>query len=410
MRNLKSLIISLILLGLFFQNTLQEIIPLFQYLDEVLAIACIFLFLFDSINYKKIKKIDLLIMVLMTLTVIVGIFGGIVSELTPTLFWQFVDILSIFKFSFVILYLNNKNSIFTSKIDKKVIFKIVVPVLRTYLLILLFFCIENIFRDIGMNYGYRFGLRSFSFIYGTPGLIINQMTYSLIIFTIARIRQNKGNIGWEQIVTLIIILSTLRFRGFVLAFIYIVLFIFKHRTNKRKRRSYVLPLIVSTVIAIILGKSQFSMYFLESNTPRQRFVLGALQLAKEYFPLGSGFGTFGSSVAADNYSLVYYQLGFNHYYGMSYQQPLFLNDNYFPMILGQLGYLGTCLFIIFLFLVIKEFLVGYMHSKFLLLSIFVTVDILFSSIQSSYLAHYSVVALLFIFMSLSKNEVLKDDY
>lgn len=83
---------------------------------------------------------------------------------------------------------------------------------------------------------------------------------------------------------------------------------------------------------------------------------------------------------------------------MSPNQQLFLNDNFFPMIFGQFGLLGALAFFIVLIEYVNDImkrysLKGNKITKFV--ASFWVIDALMSSLQSSYLSHYSLIALSF---------------
>lgn len=83
--------------------------------------------------------------------------------------------------------------------------------------------------------------------------------------------------------------------------------------------------------------------------PRITFYLTGFDIAKKFFPFGAGFGRFGSWLSRVHYSPLYYQYGFNEHMGLSPQDPRFLNDNFWPMILGETGVWG-CLALIVVFI------------------------------------------------------------
>ena len=72
----------------------------------------------------------------------------------------------------------------------------------------------------------------------------------------------------------------------------------------------------------------------------------------EHFPFGTGFGSFGSSIAANYYSPIYERLGYQNNYGMSSEYSGFLTDCFLPTIFAQFGFIG----LVFLFLIICYFL------------------------------------------------------
>ena len=82
------------------------------------------------------------------------------------------------------------------------------------------------------------------------------------------------------------------------------------------------------------------------NAPRYLFFYYGGKTANTYFPLGSGFATFGSDQAARNYSRLYYQYGFNSLFGMNTEDGSFLSDTFWPMAIGQFGWIGSILYIL----------------------------------------------------------------
>ncbi len=93
----------------------------------------------------------------------------------------------------------------------------------------------------------------------------------------------------------------------------------------------------------------YSEYVLQNESAaRDVLTFGAIDVAHKYFPLGAGFGRYGSSVAAENYSPEYVILGFPDIWGVSNQAGtgMFLNDTAWPAIVGESGWLGTVCFVL----------------------------------------------------------------
>ncbi len=66
----------------------------------------------------------------------------------------------------------------------------------------------------------------------------------------------------------------------------------------------------------------------------------SLEIAGDYFPLGAGLGRYGSWMSRVHYSPLYDQYGLSEVYGLSREMPSFINDTFWPMILGETGFLG----------------------------------------------------------------------
>ncbi|GAA1944268.1 hypothetical protein GCM10009776_02560 [Microbacterium deminutum] len=92
---------------------------------------------------------------------------------------------------------------------------------------------------------------------------------------------------------------------------------------------------------------------------RSRLTAGGWQIASNYFPLGVGFGRYGSATAADYYSPEYTKLGFDGIYGIGSGPEMgkYLNDTQWPALLGETGWLGTVAFVIGALLALRILLI-----------------------------------------------------
>jgi hypothetical protein len=97
--------------------------------------------------------------------------------------------------------------------------------------------------------------------------------------------------------------------------------------------------------------STYSAY-LGGGSRQARTILyrDSMRLAREYFPLGAGFGRFGSHIAIAHYSPEYFRLGYEHVWGL---QPAssgvtangnFGSDTFWPAVLGETGLFGLLAF------------------------------------------------------------------
>lgn len=116
--------------------------------------------------------------------------------------------------------------------------------------------------------------------------------------------------------------------------------------------------------AVIAGPSLYIYIFGDialyygQESARSRMTTGGFQLAREHFPLGVGFGRYGSATAAEYYSPEYYHLGFERVYGLAPGEGrgAFLNDTQWPALLGETGWLGTGAFIVGVILALRTLL------------------------------------------------------
>ncbi len=91
--------------------------------------------------------------------------------------------------------------------------------------------------------------------------------------------------------------------------------------------------------------------FSSSADPRTVFFFKSIQIANDYFPLGSGLGTYGGFVAASYHSPVYLAYGFQQFYW--YRAGHFLADTFWPHILGETGYIGILFYALTLATILK---------------------------------------------------------
>jgi hypothetical protein len=75
------------------------------------------------------------------------------------------------------------------------------------------------------------------------------------------------------------------------------------------------------------------------NIARNALYTTSFRIAADYFPFGAGFATFGGWIARIYYSPLYYDYGISFVWGLE-EGGLFLNDTFWPVIIGQFGFFG----------------------------------------------------------------------
>jgi len=118
---------------------------------------------------------------------------------------------------------------------------------------------------------------------------------------------------------------------------------------KRMPPKLLLALIIGgAALAVPIGLFVWAdiVKYIVNVSARSLLTFGAVDVAARNFPLGAGFGRYGSYTAAVYYSPEYIRLGFNSVYGMrsTLGGGRFLTDTQWPAILGETGWLGAMLF------------------------------------------------------------------
>lgn len=171
-------------------------------------------------------------------------------------------------------------------------------------------------------------------------------------------RGRKGNVIYMLMATFLMVVT---FRGKALGFVavYWILYLCFFRF---KLKHFFVTIMSSGFISLVIGAKQIQEYFFTDDySPRLILLKDSISQAINHFPLGTGFGTFGSSMAAENYSILYTKLGYEQYWGMSSNDYRFLTDDFWPIIIAQFGFFGLLVFIAILycffyqsFLIIKQ--------------------------------------------------------
>ena len=69
-----------------------------------------------------------------------------------------------------------------------------------------------------------------------------------------------------------------------------------------------------------------------------------MKIGRDHFPIGTGFGTYASWVSGESYSKIYDIYGLNKVWGLSSDFYWFVADTFWPMIIGQFGFIGLAIY------------------------------------------------------------------
>ena len=163
---------------------------------------------------------------------------------------------------------------------------------------------------------------------------------------------------------------------------------------------YLLLGLISCIFVYYLVIYKFNFYFQESDDAA-RYALYAYfpTILADYFPLGSGLGSYGSHVSGEIYSPLYYKYGMNNYYGMSPDYYAFIADTYFP-VLAEFGVIGIYLFIFFWIKRIKQILnIDYKHLKYYKCGLLISLMIIIESVAGPvFVMSYALIPLVLLGM------------
>lgn len=132
-----------------------------------------------------------------------------------------------------------------------------------------------------------------------------------------------------------------------------------------------------------------SVYFIEQTT-RTKMYTSAFHIAKDYFPIGSGSGTFGSNPSRTIYfSPLYDAYGVSALYGANESFSGFLMDAWWPKVIAESGLVGGAAYFITFFYMLIFFIKYNIKYKTLtsLFGVFLGIFIILTSIASANFTH-----------------------
>lgn len=129
--------------------------------------------------------------------------------------------------------------------------------------------------------------------------------------------------------------------GILLLGIFVALF-----KLKKPLKWYSIILII--LVVIIAEWNDLSGYLLSGTAARSVLFGDSFKILKRFFPFGSGFSTYGGTIAGHHYAKLYIEYGFDRVWGLTPivdQENNFLYDTYYPQVFAQLGAIGTVTFV-----------------------------------------------------------------
>lgn len=309
--------------------------------DEFIVLLLGLMF-FRNIKQHEISRNEKRIIYCIISIGVIGFSSNVMSHLVHNPLPCFIDFFTLFKP--ILIYVFSRY-IFTES-DKDWVVNKTKKLCSIYLLVSCILSFVSQFVNVGIELSeeVRMGIRSYSYPF-------NDNMYPITVLLSIIILQYKTEKRplWPLIIGSLCILFHVK-GTFLIFLIYLAfsLLILKGRSMKISHFFVLIPII------IYLSSYQMTNYINNEDSIRMMFFYYAIVTANQYLPLGAGFATYGTNEAAVNYSPLYYKYGFNQMWGMGEDEQLFLNDTYFAGIIGETGYIGAFLFVVVLFLLIKE--------------------------------------------------------
>lgn len=347
---------SILYVVIIFFNPISVYIPYSNYLDEFLCITLLLMALSklfiknDKVRMNEKFQIFILIVLISAIGFISNIVYGYMNSYSVIA----RDFLQTFKFfitflSATYLFTNNKNTKLKRSLIK--ISKIIITVFFT-------FGVLSVFLDLGMGDSVRYGIKCYKFLYTHYTYLV----FNIVLLISVIMCENEKNVIY-YIMSFSTLLLTWRTKAFIfIAVVLLVNLIFYLQRNREKIRfenfiklRYIIPAVLVVTILVRTKVLEYMSWGVENSIRVGMHFIGA-RMSLAHFPLGTGFGTYGTNISYSNYSplyssTIYGTMNYKHLLDYGYAT---ISDVYWPSIYVQFGIIGCILFIIALICVIKS--------------------------------------------------------
>lgn len=311
-----------------FHSVLESLFFGFRIFDEIIALMCIPLAAYDYLKNKrakgirvtKLKKAELLLLALFLLC---GLLGNAIYQYQPLWVVVFSAILAV-KFFMILLTAGYLQKLWQVELEEQGLVVQIVSIAW-----FLYFALSLLLPEV---------------IVAPKAWDIcakSSMLFALLIYC------NRQRV-WLYRICVLLMVAMLFLSGKEKAYGAILIFgLFYYLIVHRKLQTKVRYILYMAIPIAILAWDKIYYYYVEGNGRFAKSIMTStsIQIAKDYFPIGTGFGTFGSNYAKEVYSPVYYLYGIAENGALGAESKLYLTDLFWPILFGETGVIGTILYV-----------------------------------------------------------------
>lgn len=362
---------AVIFLWLIFYDFIEANVPYVNYWDELAACLVFCWGVYDFRRHPELKKDERNNWIWLIALVVIGALGNVFHpglQENPVVFLK--DAVALCKFP-LIFFLLERRSVSPEK--RQEILTVAAKLSRWILVVMLVGVVVGRFVDLGFYTGEVRILPTFQFVFSHPTFFISSCVMLAAVLIGESIRKNRIFL----LVDCLLIFMAQRSKGYIfLVFLLLVILlgeqlaarilklVFGSETEK-VRIGRLLLAAAALVLAVLLVGGTRLKQTLDLGFPVPRTVLHmvGIQILVDFFPLGSGFGTFASYLSGRDYSNIYDLYGISNVIGMTREKYNFISDVFWPYIYGQFGIFGLLIYVkIILTIFFRQFRSGITDS------------------------------------------------
>ncbi|MGG5357917.1 MULTISPECIES: hypothetical protein [unclassified Enterococcus] len=300
---------------------------------------------------KKMPRINISILGLFLLTIVIGILSGLVYAYQPIK----PILIDLFLFSrFFILYISIQ--LFVSDTLKKDLIQFFLANLKIIAFVNFILLLINIPMHVFPTLDIRFGFPSQQLLYPHPTYLGTLAFLGWALITDPKDKHYKG-------MAFLLMLSTMRTKLIIIAVSYSLYNFFKHQMKIPISQKILGILGSLSIVYYFFSDTIYNKMFSQESSARSLIMTTAVKIAKDHFPFGAGFASYGSNTSFTSYSPIYVLYGLSRTYGFLFDSHQYGADSYISMILAQFGIFGCLLYIAMFALIIFNMLNDTIDNK-----------------------------------------------
>lgn len=374
-----------IMLLFIMQNRLQKWYTPFQYIDELFALCLIPIgFFFIIIKKEKIMwlKKNLCFLICTCVFLLCGWGGYLLYHYQPFINAA-KDMFVNMKFFMALA----SSFLLFKEIDSEKLKRWLWPVLQTITTILFLLCVADLFLGI-FSTETRGGMRAVKLFYSAYTILVGQCVLLSSMY-LWFFREKQKKIIPPIVLLSFVMLSTRRVKamGAVACIVLVYVFIFYRKKKINKSIMGVAGCFLVGAAAVSIYQFVNYYYIMGIESARAVLTIGAPFIAADHFPFGTGWGTYGSTFSTEPYSPVYGMYRMAGVWGLSPDFHDFVSDTFWPMILGQCGYIGLIAYIGMIIILMKKIFTLKNEKEFLASSMLPMLYLFISSSSESAFAN-----------------------
>ena len=339
------MIFCLLYVFMLYSNCMMKYVSLVRLGDELITIALLALVLLKNLAgwyrmRRRLNKYDVRLLFLLVLLLMIGALSTLCYRGSHSLPGVVKDILMVSKF--FICYICGK--LLFPRTSKEEVLTQIRKIAKVSITIIFLCGIISIFKNIGMGSQMRFGLRSYQFLFSHYTFLV--FAEVILVSTIIARKERHNDIYIAM--GMCTLLLTLRTKAVVFCLGYLLFWAADKFEKDIKLKYYMIAGAVCGLAAS--GKiSEYLSYGFHYNMRNGLYAVG-IQIALEYFPLGSGFCTFGSNLAYEYNRELFNAYHMNTMQGFELGKPV-ISDVFWPQVYGEFGALGMVVYLLMLVMI-----------------------------------------------------------